>query len=438
MEHLDQRQVYLDHLTRAASPEVVPVPIDSHFTGAAAHIHRQLFDGVDALQPEVRELARWLYHHPERGFAEHESVQAIVDLLGRHGITAELGVYGLDTAFHAQAGSGDGPHFAIIAEYDALPGVGHACGHNIITGIAVASFLAVARVAKQLGGRVSLIGTPAEENGGGKEYIIQAGGFDDVDAAAMVHPAAGDSVTSIVGQPNTGVRRVGVTYHGRAAHAAGAPWLGINALDAVVTAYQSVAQLRQHILPIDRVHGIITDGGAAPNVVPETASALFYVRSAEIDTLKVLTQRVVEALEGAALSTGTRAEIEVDPVPPYLPLKENVELGRRWAQSFTARGRVVPPPPSVPQLKGGSTDMGNVTQYIPAIQPSVGLGGPEGIQPHNAAFADLTLEPSAFEALADAAAAVAATAADYLADPQLRAAVQAEFETRGGRFRWEG
>ena len=395
-----------------------------------------LAGAVEALRPELSALAVALYDEPEIGFEEHASVARIAALLDAHGVSPEVGAFGLDTALRATVGDGDGPHFAIIAEYDALPGIGHACGHNIIAGIAVGAFLAAAPVVESLGGRLSLIGTPAEENGGGKEHIIRAGGFDHVDAAGMVHPSSGSGTTSILGQRTTGVRRVAVTYHGRAAHAAGAPWLGRNALDGAVTAYQGVAQLRQHILPTDRIHGIITDGGAAPNIVPERAAALFYVRSAEVKTLRELTDRVVAVLEGAALSTGTRAEIEVDPVPPYLPLQTNVALTERWARALEARGREIPPPPVVPPQGGPSTDMGNVSRFVPSIHPSIGLGGPDEVFPHNAAFADLTVLPPALDALVDAAVALASAAVDYVADAELRAAVAAEFAAAGGRYRW--
>ncbi|GAB2550558.1 amidohydrolase [Leucobacter ruminantium] len=432
----DPRDVYLAYQQRNARPSAAPDDAPSGFAGAGAAAADEIGGAVDALRPELQALAVSLFEEPEIGFAEHRSVRKLAALLERHGVRAEVGAFGLDTALRATVGSGDGPHFAVIAEYDALPGIGQACGHNIIAGIGVGAFLAAAPVVERLGGRLSLIGTPAEENGGGKEHIIRAGGFDGVDAAGMVHPGGGSALSPVAGERSTGVRRVAVTYRGRAAHAAGAPWLGLNALDAVVTAYQSVAQLRQHILPIDRVHGIITDGGAAPNIVPERASALFYVRSGEIDTLRALTDRVVAALEGAALATGTAAEIEVDPVPPYLPLEPNVALTKRWAAALAARGRVAPPSPPVPVLSGASTDMGNVTQLIPAIHPSIGLGGPEDVQPHNAVFAEWSVRAAAFDAMADAAFGLACAAADYLADAELRAAVAEEFVARGGRYRW--
>lgn len=443
---------YLDYEARLSRGPVPPKDGPSRFAGAtgpgfaaaadagsgeafAVSGARAVSQRVDELRPELEALATALHGDPEIGFDEHRSVRRLAEVLERHGIETQIGAHGLDTALVATTGTGDGPHFAIIAEYDALSGIGHACGHNIIASIAVGAFLAAAPLVSSLGGRLSLIGTPAEENGGGKEVMLRAGAFDDVDAAGMVHPRSGSSTSAIWGERTTGVRRVGVTYRGRAAHAAGQPWLGLNALDAVVTAYQSVAQLRQHILPIDRVHGIITDGGAAPNIVPEQASALFYVRSGEIDTLRALTDRVVAALEGAALATGTIAEIDVDPVPPYLPLEPNVELMRRWAGALSARGRAVPAVPPVPAQAGPSTDMGNVTQYLPSIHPSIGLG--TDANPHNAGFAAATLTRPAFDALADAAAALGATALDYLADAELRAAVSAEFEARGGRYRWE-
>lgn len=403
---------------------------------SSSAVDTDLAAAVERLRPELARLARELYDHPEIGFEEHASVARIAALLAAHGVDAEVGAFGLDTALRATAGAASGPHFAIIAEYDALPGIGHACGHNVIAAVAVGAFLAAAPAVAEIGGRLSLIGTPAEENGGGKELIIRAGGFDDVDAAGMVHPSSGSGTSSVLGQRTTGVRRVAVTFHGRAAHAAGAPWLGRNALDAVVTAYQSVAQLRQHILPSDRLHGIITDGGAAPNIVPERASALFYVRSAEVGQLRDLTDRVVAVLEGAALATGTRAEIDVDPVPPYLPLQTNTALTSRWTQAFAARGHEIPAPGTPPQ-GGPSTDMGNVSRMVPSIHPSLGLGGPDDVFPHNAAFADLTVLPAAVDALVDAAAALAATAVSYAADPELRAAAAAEFAASGGPSRWE-
>ncbi|PRI12069.1 amidohydrolase [Leucobacter massiliensis] len=445
----------------SAARDTAPATPGTPFAGADAALVDRVTARIDALRPELERLAIELHDDPEIGFEEHRSAARIAELLGRYGHGVELGSFGLATAFRATAGPDAGtgatagagvtagadgragsdthtaPHFAIVAEYDALPGIGHACGHNIIAAIAVGAFLGLAPEAERLGGRLSIIGTPAEEGGAGKEHVIRAGGFDDVDAAGMVHPSVGDQVSPIYGTGTSGVRRIRVRYRGRAGHAALSPYLGLNALDAVVTAYQSVAQLRQHILPVDRVHGIITNGGAAANVIPELAEAEFLVRSTEIETLKVLTERVIDILEAAALATGTRAEIDADFEPPYLPLKQNVALVKHWARHLERRGRTVPLTPARPAQGGPSTDMGNVSWLIPSIHPALGLGGAPDVLPHNAAFAATTIEPPAFAALADGAAALAGLAADYLADPALRDAAREEFKQRGGRRRWE-
>lgn len=430
----------------SATPEVRNAASDH--AGASPQVHARITARIEALRPELVQLAQELYADPELGFEEVRSAERIAALVERHGVAVERGTFGLPTSFVAKTGAGaasddgapDGdadeiPHVAVVAEYDALPGIGHGCGHNIIAAIATGAFLALA-AETELPGRVSLIGAPAEEGGGGKELILRAGGFDDVDAAGMVHPSVGSTVSPIYGGGTSGVRRVAVTYHGRAGHAAGAPYLGLNALDAVVTAYTSIAQLRQHTLPIDRIHGIITDGGTAPNVVPERASAEYLIRSSELETLAVLTDRVVDILDAAALATGTRAEITLDYEPAYLPLRPNVELNKRWAAHLTARGRVVPLEPTVVRQGGPSTDMGNVSWYVPSIHPALGLGGPPEVIPHNAGFADTTVQPPAFDALVDAAIALAGASADFLADAGLRAAVRAEFEAKGGRRRW--
>lgn len=415
----------------------VEVVAGTPFSGAAEATIDRVIARIETLRPELEQLAVELYEDPETAFQEHRSVARIAQLLERHGHEATVGAFGLPTAFVATVGT-EGPHFAIVAEYDALPGVGHACGHNIIAGVAIGAFLALAPEVAELGGRLSLIGTPAEESGGGKEHVLRAGGFDGVDAAGMVHPSVGNQVSPIYGSGTSGVRRVRVRYHGRAAHAAGSPYLGLNALDAVVTAYQSIAQLRQHILPIDRIHGVIVNGGQAANIVPEFTEAEFLVRSSNIETLNVLTERVIEIFEAAALATGTRAEIEPDFEPPYLPLKQNVSLVKHWAKHLERSGRTVPLQPARVTHGGPSTDMGNVSWAIPSVHPALGLGGGPDVLPHNASFAASTIEPPAFAALADAASALAGLAADYLSDAALREAAAAEFDRAGGRKRWEG
>jgi amidohydrolase len=414
-----------DGYLRRSAEAAGRVPADdldeqSAFSGAPTQIRDRLAARIDELAADLHSLAKQLYEAPELAFAETRSVSAVAGVLADHGITAEVGAFGLPTALLARAGEASGPQLAVLAEYDALPGIGHACGHNLIAATGVGAFLALASVIGELGGGVRLIGTPAEEGGGGKQLIIDAGGFAGVDAAMMVHPG---NVNRAFGR-GLGLRRVEVVFHGRAAHAAGAPYLGRNALDGAVAGYQAVAMLRQHILPTDRIHGIITEGGTAPNVVPNRAAAQFFVRSADRDTLDLLVDRVVDALRGAATATGTQAEIVLDSSPAYQPMRQNDPLATRFVANL--RGRRIFNPRRTASIGGGSTDMGNVSQLIPAIHPNVQVS-PSGVATHTAAFAPWTVTEQGRVGTLDGALGLALTGADYLADADLRAAVAADF-----------
>ncbi len=388
--------------------------------------HERAARTVDALVPRLRRLADELHDDPETAYDEHRSVERIRLLLEEHGVTARVGAYGLPTAFRATASAdGQGPRIAILAEYDALPEIGHACGHNLIAAISVGAFLAVREHLASTGGTVELIGSPAEEGGGGKQRIIEAGGFEGIDAALMVHPG---NRTRVYGS-GLGMRHVEVTYRGTEAHASAAPQRGRNALDAVVSGYSSIAQLRQHILPSDRVHGIITDGGEAPNIVPGRASAHYYVRSADVDTLYELSDRVDAILRAAALATGTTAEIVWDRLPAYLPMRVNRAIAERFVRNLAGRREF--PPPAAPGVGagagGGSTDMGNVSLVVPAIHPNIQTA-PESVGGHSPGFTATTLSPAATEGVRDAAFGLAATVLDLLGDPALLAEVRSEFE----------
>lgn len=395
--------------------------------GADRDVIDHIGRSVDANTDELFALAVDLYHHPEVGFEEVRTVAAIADVLAAHDVTANVGTYDVDTSFEASAGTGAGPRVAVLAEYDALPAVGHGCGHNLIAASAVGAFLAIRAVIDRTGGSVRLIGTPAEENGGGKELILRAGGFDDVDMAIMVHPG-GHDVAAEAGF--IGRRDVEVVYTGRTAHAAGQPFLGRNALDAAVLAYQGIAALRQHILPADRVHGIVTDGGQAVNVVPERAALRLFVRSPQMDTLGILSGRVDDVLHAAALSTGTTCEITWDVTPPYLPMRHNRLLADRYVAALDGVRRVLPYLDA--GAGGGSTDMGNVSQFVPAIHPSIAFGA-ESTPGHSAERADRTVTAEARQAIRDGAFALAAVAADFLSDQSLRDDVDREFRDNGGR-----
>lgn len=402
-----------------------PPPPTSPFAGAAT-LHERIGTRVEALRDDLLGLSHDIHEHPELGFEEHRAARAVADLLARHGVEAEVGAYGLETALRASTGAG-GATVAVIAEYDALPGLGHACGHNVICATAVGAFLALHQLAGELDGAVELIATPAEEGGGGKELIARAGGFDHVDAAVMCHPAGMD----VADHPWLGVRQVAVTYHGLSAHASMMPFMGRNALDAAVLAYTGVAQLRQHMLPDDRVHGIITDGGQVPNIVPDRAAAHFYVRSAAPETLIELCDRVQAVLESAATATATVAELDWDPCPPYLPVRTNRPLAARYAVNLGDRPRRVLPAGVAPTSLAASTDLGNISVRVPAIHPLLSVAPPE-VTIHTAEFAAHAASPRADDATIDGAIGLARTAADYLSDADLRAEVASDFAAEGG------
>ncbi len=410
----------LDRIRRADPP-----PTTSPFDGAAG-VHDRIATEVERLRDDVLQLSHDVHAHPELAFAEHRAVRAVARTLAEHGVDAEVGKWGLDTALRATFGDGE-PTVALIAEFDALPEIGHACGHNVICATAVGAFLALHRLGDDLPGVVELIATPAEEGGGGKEIIARAGGFDHLAAALMVHPFGID----VADHPWLGARQVTVTYRGLAAHAAMMPFLGRNALDAVVLAYTGVSQLRQHMLPTDRVHGVITDGGRAPNIVPDRAAAHFYLRSAEPETLVILTERVQSILESAAVATGTTVETRWDPSPPYLPVRTNRPLAARYAVNVADRGRHVLPRGVAPTSFAASTDMGNVSVRLPAIHPLLAIAPPD-VTIHSPEFTKWAASDRADVATLDGAIGLARTAADYLADPALRTAAADDFAAEGG------
>lgn len=406
--------------------EAIADPPTSPHDGAAADVLDAVTSGVERRADELTALSHDLHEHPEVSFEERHAVAAVEALLKRDGHDAEVGIGGLETALRARAGSGE-PSIAVLAEYDALPGIGHACGHNVICATAVGAFLAAADVVERIGGSVQLIGCPAEEGGGGKEYLARAGTFDEVGAAVMLHPAGFGTVA----HRWLGRRQVEVTYHGRAAHASAMPFLGRNALDAVVDAYVGIGQLRQHLPPGDRVHGVITDGGQRPNIVPERATAIFYLRSPSLDGLTSVCERADAIFRGAALMTGTELELSWDPAPAYLPVRNNLTLARRYALTLAARGHVVLDAGVVPEELTGSTDLGNVSVRVPSIHPTLAIS-PHDVTIHQPRFAEWAASERADAAIVDGAIGLARVMVDFLADADLRAAVAAEFEDSGG------
>lgn len=395
--------------------------------GAPESVAKDITNTIEELTPDLRELSHGIHGIAEVGFEERLSTAFVADFLRYRGFRVQVGRYGLRTSLRAEAGSGS-PKIAVLAEYDALPGVGHGCGHNVICAAAVGAFLGVAARIEQLGGSVVLLGTPAEENGNGKELLARAGAFDDVDAAVMLHPfTGGHEVASFA---SLAVRDVEVTFHGVASHASSAPEKGRNALDAVVAAYQGLAALRQHIPATDRLHCLITEGGSAVNVVPHLASAVVEVRSLDPEGLVDLSRRVQDVLEGAALMTGTRLEAAWDPFPAYLPVRSNDALAARYHGHMSARGRTIT---LEPELVGGgwSTDLGNISLRIPSIHPTVNISR-ESTPMHTVEFGQHAISPAGDAAVVDGAVGMALTIADYLADERLREQARLDFEAAGG------
>jgi len=373
---------------------------------------------VDRLAPELLATSRLLHSNPELAYEEHKASEHLAAVLERHGFTVTRGVADLSTAFIGRAGSGR-PRIAFLAEYDALPGLGHACGHNLIGTASLGAALAVKAILGETPGEVLLVGCPAEEKGGGKIDLVQAGAFAGVDAAMLTHPSNRTEIVKLA----LGMREMTVEYFGKASHAAASPEQGINALDAVVLAYTGISTLRQQVRSEARIHGIITHGGQAPNIIPDYAAARFYVRALDLAYLDDLYRRVMACLEAAAQATGCR--VKITPASkdyhPYKPIYSLAELFQRNLESL---GESVDQGPLDREL--GSTDVGNVSQAVPTIQPMLQIS-PREVTCHMAAFAEAAISDVAHRVMLSAAKAMAMTAVDLLAEPSTLARVAAEF-----------
>ncbi|HSJ34766.1 MAG TPA: M20 family metallopeptidase [Acidimicrobiia bacterium] len=353
----------------------------------------------------LREISRWMYENPEVAYQERESSARLVSFLSGGGFEVEYPAYGLETAFAARLGSGD-RHVAICAEYDALPGVGHACGHNIIATAALGAGVALAPLVDQLGIRLTVLGTPAEEKFGGKIDLIEAGAFEGVDAAMMVHPSTADVVDPRV----IAVAHLDIHYRGKAAHASAFPQQGINALDAAVQAYVNISTLRQHIYPTDKLHGIIADGGDAPNVIPEYTRSSWYVRAEDRSRLDDLLPRVLACFEAAATATG--CELEVEHVGHiYDELLSSPIMTESFARNSATLGRTMLRGSDLPPSQTGSTDMGNVSRIVPSIHPMLSINCLPIVN-HQKEFAAHTITPAGEKAIHDGALAMAWTVID--------------------------
>jgi len=381
------------------------------------NLKRRVSEKLDELQSVVVKAARRIYENPETAYQEYRASSILCGVLQENGFQVELGIGGHETAFRAQIpSSSDGPVVAILAEYDALPDLGHACGHNLIAGAALAAALGLKAVAHDLSGRVVLIGTPGEEGGGGKISLMESGCFDDVDLALMIHP--GDS--TVLEEATLAVGKVNCIFTGRASHAASSPESGINALDAVIQTFNGLNALRQHIPSHARIHGIITDGGSQPNIVPAHAAARFYVRARTAEEMNALMKRFEACAQGAALATGATLEFQRSD-PDYLPVRTNRELALCFGRNLSLLGLRI----DAPTGRTISTDLGNVSQKIPAIHPLIAIC-PRGVELHTAEFHKYAGSPEAFKIMMKAGLAIAMTAIDVLNDRSLFEKIRSE------------
>ncbi len=378
---------------------------------------------VERLGDELESLSRRIHDTPELGYQERQACAWLAEFLEAKGFAVETGVGGVETAFRGTIETGEGPSVAILCEYDALPGIGHACGHNVIATAGAGAGAALAAVRGRLPrGRIQVIGTPAEEGGAGKVRLIKAGLFKDVDCAMMIHGFD----RTLLHQDLLGIARVTFEYRGRAAHASADPWAGINALDACIQTFNAISMLRQQVRPDCRIHGIITNGGAAANIIPEYAAATFYVRAPRLDAMWDLYQRVVGCAEGAARAAGATLTVTRHDDTIYEPMKRNQTLLDLFAANMTAAGLVEGEP--IPD-RLGSSDIGNVSQVIPAIQPMIGIA-PTGTAIHTRDFAAAAVTPLARAGMLAAAKTMAMTTLDLLADPARVHAAKEEFARR--------
>jgi amidohydrolase len=389
-----------------------------------AELKAEINRRIDEQRQALIELSLKIHGNPETGFKEEKASVWLTGYLAKNGFHIEKGIGGLPTAFKAVYGSNK-PAIALLAEYDALPEIGHACGHNIIAASAVGAAVASKSIVDNFGGTVYVFGTPAEELFGGKVPMLQAGVFEGIDAAMIVHPGVLDAATcqamACIG--------LDVEFFGKAAHAAAYPEEGINALEAMILAFNAINSLRQHIRDGARIHGIITHGGEAANVVPAYSAASFYVRSQDTVYLDELKQKVIKCFEGTALATGARLDYKWHDIV-YAPMRNNLALAQLFTRNLESLGRKVASLQSLYAF--GSTDMGNVSQVVPAIHPFVAIVSADVLL-HSDDFVLAAASESGHKGLLDAAKALAMTVADLLGEPENMARVKSEFSGKSVR-----
>ncbi|GAM11214.1 peptidase M20 domain-containing protein 2 [Geobacter sp. OR-1] len=362
-------------------------------------------------------ISHELFKHPETGLQEHRSSELLCKFLKREGFRVQYGLAGMETAFMASRGD-TGPSIAILAEMDALPELGHACGHNIIAAAALGAATGLRAVLSNEDIRLTVLGTPAEEQGIGKIELIKAGYFDRIDFAMMVHPSSRRYITKAY----LGLARLKFIFFGRPAHASAYPEEGINALDAVIQTFNAINALRQQTAQDVRIHGIITEGGTAPNIIPARAACSFYVRAMDLDRVHQTVKRVIACAQGAATAAGCEVEVVEDP-RIMAPFRINAAFSELYAIQLQALGLQVDEVPV--DRNCGSSDIGNVSQIVPTIHPHVPIG--LGINIHSNTFAEASVSPKGDQAVLEGACALAMAAVELACDPECRQRITEEF-----------
>ena len=373
---------------------------------------------VDWQGQSLIQLSRDIHDNPELGFQEEKASNWLASYLKGNGFSVERGIAGLPTAFRAVYGQ-ESPRIALLAEYDALPKIGHGCGHNIIAASAVGAAVASKLVVDNFGGSIIVLGTPAEEVFGGKVDMVREGVFQEIDVAMIVHP----DTRNIVARETLACISLDVEFWGKSAHAAAQPHQGINALEALILSFNAINSLRQHVKEDVRIHGIISNGGEAPNVVPDYSAAKFLIRARDVAYLEGLKERVLNCFLGASLATGARLEYNWGN-RDYAPMKSNLTLAELFRRNLESIGRRVETSDSGFGL--GSTDAGNVSQVVPTIHPSVAIASPQ-ILLHTPEFASAAASEEGHKGLLDAAKAMAMTVVDILGSRETLDEIKQEF-----------
>ncbi|GFZ29537.1 amidohydrolase [Clostridium zeae] len=380
----------------------------------------QIIEEVYKLKERLFEINDFIYENPELGNCEFKAVDTLTSFLEENGFLIEVGTVGIPTAFKATFDSNvTGPKISLLCEYDALPGIGHGCGHNMIGTMSAGAAVALSKILKKIGGTIVVFGTPAEETNGAKVKMAEEGCFDNIDVAMILHPGelTYKSGTSLA------MEAIQFDFYGKASHAAGAPEKGINALDAVLLTFNGINALRQHVTSDVRIHGIISDGGKAANIVPDKATAQFYVRAAKKKTLEEVVQKVNNVAKGAALMTGAKLELSNYELS-YDDMNTNETLSEAFSENLKFAGIQ---DINEPDTNIGSIDMGNVSHVVPAIHPTLGIGN-SNLVGHTKEMADFTITDSAHEALLKGTSALALTGYDVITDKYLLKIIKEEFK----------